>query len=308
MGAVTIGTPPQSFQIDFDTGSADLWIPAQACTSSACNAHKKYDPTKSSTSTVDPGNKLSISYGDGSSSSGPVYFDTVRVAGLAATGQQLGAATTMSSDFASDPQDGLMGMAYQSISQMGGKPFFQNLMAENAVASPVFSFKLAPTGSELYLGGLNPNMYVAGSTQWAPVTSQSYWVVAGVTSIGTKQVNSFNAIIDSGTSLIVAPTAGAKAFWAAVPGATAYGGGYYAYDCASPPAVSMSFGGASKQWVINQTAFNLGRVSSGSSRCVGAIVGADLGLNAWIVGDTFFESAYVSFDFGNNRVGFSTLK
>lgn len=32
MGAMTIGTPGQLFYIDLDTGSSDLWIPGQGCT------------------------------------------------------------------------------------------------------------------------------------------------------------------------------------------------------------------------------------------------------------------------------------
>ncbi|ORY89618.1 aspartic peptidase domain-containing protein [Leucosporidium creatinivorum] len=309
-GTVSIGTPPVNYIIDFDTGSSDLWIPSTNCTAAACNTHTKYDPTVSSTSKSLRSSKLSITYGDGSSTTGSVWKDTVTVAGISATAQVFGAANSLSSDWEDDPMDGMMGMAYASISQLGTSPFFQTLMTQSAVSVGQFSFFLASTNSELYLGGMNSELYTAGSTVFYPVTSQSYWLLSASANVGSTAVSTlgtFSAIIDTGTSVIVAPTASAKKFWAAVPDSGVYGSGYYTYPCDQPPILSFSFGLTDEKWEISSDSLNLGKVSSGSSRCVGAIVGADIGVNAWILGDAFLENVYATFDFDNNKVGFSDL-
>ncbi|GAA5824372.1 hypothetical protein JCM11251_000393 [Rhodosporidiobolus azoricus] len=310
-GNVQIGTPAVTYKIDFDTGSADLWVPSVQCTSAACNPHVKYDPSKSSTSANIADKKLSITYGDGSSTRGSVYSDTVTIAGLTASSQVFGAANSLTSDFQDDPYDGLMGMAYSSISTIGTNPLFQTLLAENKVANGQFSFLLAETGSELYLGGMNSALYAAGSTKWYPVASQSYWLLATTANVGNTAISSvgaFNSIVDTGTSVIVAPSAAAAAFWAAVPNSGVYGSGYYTYPCASPPDLSFSFGSDGQKWAISGESLNLGRVSSGSDRCVGAIMGADIGLGStWILGAAFLENVYSTFDLTTNSVGFSDL-
>jgi hypothetical protein len=97
-------------------------------------------------------------------------------------------------------------MAYSSISTLGANPLFATLVAENKVASSQFSFLLAPTGSELFLGGLNAAHYAAGSTKWYGVASQSYWLLATTANVGANTVSSvgsFNSIVDTGTSVIV---------------------------------------------------------------------------------------------------------
>lgn len=72
-GTVEIGSPAQSFVIDFDTGSSDLWVPSSSC--KGCSGKTLYNPSKSKKSSKKTGT-FTISYGDGSTASGTPYTDT----------------------------------------------------------------------------------------------------------------------------------------------------------------------------------------------------------------------------------------
>jgi len=64
--------------LDFDTGSSDLWVFSTLQASSQTTGHKLYNPNDS-TAKVKSGYTWEISYGDGSSASGKVYADVVKV-------------------------------------------------------------------------------------------------------------------------------------------------------------------------------------------------------------------------------------
>ncbi|KAK7470902.1 hypothetical protein VKT23_002318 [Stygiomarasmius scandens] len=308
-GTITVGTPGTDFLVDFDTGSSDLFLPGANCNVN-CEGHTLYD-TAASSSAEDQDDTFSLAFGDGSTVQGEIFDDTVTIAGLTATSQAVGAATQYSTGFAAEnfPPDGLMGMAFPEISEFNANPVFQTLIAQGTVDEPVFSFKLSETGSELFLGGVDNDLFTGEFTQ-VPVTQVGFWQVdldsANVN--GSPAVESISAIIDTGTTLVVGDQDTVEQFYAAVPGAAdasnTIGPGFFTFPCDSAPDVSLTFGGT--EFSISPDIFNLGLVSEGSSDCVGGIMGGDVP-GFWVVGDVFLRNVYTSFDVGNTQVGFATL-
>ena len=171
-GSISVGTPVQTFTVEFDTGSSDLFLPGPSCAGQGCAGHKKYLPASSSTA-ADLGRGFMSTYGPRQSVSGRLYSDTVDIAGLTATGQALGAADRYTAGFAKSvfPPDGVLGMGYQSISTYNLPPVFANLVTQGETTDSVFAFKLAQTGSELTLGGVNNALYT-GSFSGSPVNPE----------------------------------------------------------------------------------------------------------------------------------------
>ncbi|KAI0632403.1 acid protease [Trametes polyzona] len=307
-GAVDIGSPAQSFTIDFDTGSSDLWVPSSSCKS--CGSRPLYNPSKSSGSSKKSGS-FSISYGDGSTASGTPYTDTVTVGGVKVTGQYLAAVTQESSEFQQDPEDGLLGLGYPALSQLNNNPFFFTAVEQSAVPKGEFAFKLAKTGSELFIGGTNEKLY-SGDIEFHDLSSTiGYWMIGGgsVSINGKKAVSGFETIIDSGSTIMTAPQSAATSFWKQVKGAKVFDqeSGMYSYPCDSAPKVTFSWGG--KSWSISADDFNLGETEEGSGQCVGALVAGNLGLgdSTWLLGDTLMKNVYTVFSVDKNAVGFAKL-
>ncbi|KAF1390570.1 hypothetical protein PFLUV_G00059410 [Perca fluviatilis] len=209
-GVISIGTPPQSFSVIFDTGSSNLWVPSVYCSSQACQNHNKFNPQQSSTFKWGS-ESLSIQYGTGSMT-GHLAVDTVEVGGISVANQVFGISQTEAPFMANMVADGILGLAFQSIASDNVVPVFDNMVSEGLVSQPMFSVYLSSQseqGSEVVFGGVDSSHYT-GQINWIPLSSATYWQISmdSVTINGQTVACSggCQAIIDTGTSLIVGPT------------------------------------------------------------------------------------------------------
>jgi len=97
------------------------------------------------------------------------------------------------------------------------------------------------------------------------------------------------SILDTGTTLIVAPQADAAAVHAAIPGAASDGQGGFTIPCTSTAVVAMSFGGQS--FAINPADLAFQPTSNNlQGDCVSGISAGQVGgANEWLVGDVFLK-------------------
>jgi cathepsin D len=275
-------------------------VAASNC-SLSCGLHKRYDHTKSSTYVPD-GRKFAIDYASGPVS-GWVEKDLLNVGGLKynQTFAQVDDAGGLGPAFLIGQFDGILGLAFGSISVDGIPPFFSELVASKVLDENVFGFYLETNGNagELELGGVDPSHY-SGSLVKVPLESDTYWqtVLDGIELAGLGNVTKVTkAVFDTGTSLLAGPTTDIEAIAKAV-GATPLIAGEYTVDCgkiATMPDMTVYVGGApyvlsAKDYVLNVDGLGV--------ECLLGMVGIDIPAPAgplWILGDVFQRKYYTAY-------------
>uniref|UniRef100_A0AC11C939 Uncharacterized protein n=1 Tax=Ovis aries TaxID=9940 RepID=A0AC11C939_SHEEP len=208
MGNITIGTPPQEFQVVFDTGSSELWVASDFCTSQVCATNVKFRHRQSST--FRPTNKtFRISYGSGRVKA-VVVHDTVRIGDLVSTDQPFGI-TVKEKWLEGRSYDGILGLNYPNLSISGAIPIFDKLKNEGAISEPVFAFYLSKDereGSVVMFGGVD-HRYYKGELNWVPLIEAADWVVHMDRITMRRNVVACSAgceaVVDTGTSAIEGP-------------------------------------------------------------------------------------------------------
>ncbi|GAW19695.1 hypothetical protein ANO14919_091840 [Xylariales sp. No.14919] len=290
---VEIGTPAQTLNLDFDSGSSDLWVFSTDTPSSSVNGQTQYDPSSSSSSEEVSGASWSISYGDGSSSSGSVYHDVVNVGGVSFDSQAVESASKVSDQFAQDSNnDGLLGLAFSTLNTVtptSEKTFFDNIIDNLDVAAWTADLKYHEAGT--YDFGVIDDSKYTGDISYVDVDdSQGFW---GFTA--DIDGTSVEGIADTGTTLALFPDEVVSAYYKQVDGAeedSQQGG--YVFPCdADLPDLTFSPGDA--KITIPGEYINYAPADESGSTCFGGIQSsADVGIN--IYGDIALKAAFVVFD------------
>ncbi|EEB87064.1 hypothetical protein MPER_15750, partial [Moniliophthora perniciosa FA553] len=137
--------------------------------------------------------------------------------------------------------DGILGLAYDTISVNHITPPFYSLVNRKMLDQPVFSFRLGDSeedGGEAIFGGVDESAYT-GDMTYIPVRRKAYWEVElEKVSFGDDvlELENTGAAIDTGlfgfpcTSLIALPTDMAEMLNAQI-GATKGWNGQYTVEC-----------------------------------------------------------------------------
>jgi saccharopepsin len=314
-GEISLGTPPQTFSVIFDTGSSNLWVPSTHCTSIACFLHHRFDSDKSS-SFKPNGTKFEIHYGTGSLE-GIISNDVLGVGDIVVKSQDFGESVKEPGlTFAFGKFDGIFGLAYDRISVKGVVPPFYNMVNDHLLDEPVFSFwlndaknEVGGVGGELVFGGVDQSRF-NGNIHWAPVRRKGYWEVEleKVVFDGEEvEMEDTGAAIDTGTSLLAVPTMVADLINKQI-GAKKNFAGQYIIECDKVPNLpdfSLQFNGK----LFTLTGYDY--ILEVQSQCISAFMGLDIPEPLgpiWIIGDAFLRKFYTIYDLGKNRVGFANSK
>ncbi|PPQ83461.1 hypothetical protein CVT25_007052 [Psilocybe cyanescens] len=320
LATVQLGTPPRDFLILMDSGSADFWVGAENCQSEGggdCGNHNFLGP-QSSSSFVDTNAPFSVTYGTGDVS-GDIITDDVSIAGLALNAHKFGVATSESVDFSSDqtPFDGLMGLAQSTLSEQQTLTPVESLAAANLIPDSITSYKISrlldnKNDGEITFGALDPTKFDAQTLISVPnVNTQGFWEadLQAITVNGQDSgLSGRTAILDTGTTLIVAPAADAQAVHDLINGAQSDGQGGFTVPCTLTDSVALQFGGQTFAIDPRDIAFTPVDPNDPTGDCVSGITSGDIGgPEEWLVGDVFLKNAYFSTDVSKNTVSLAKL-
>ncbi|KAG2109292.1 acid protease [Suillus discolor] len=311
---VGVGSPATEYTLLIDTGSSNTWLGANA----------SYSPTSTS---VDTGSTVAVSYGSGSFS-GEEYTDTVHLsAGLVIDEQSIGVA---SSSQGFQGVDGILGvgptdLTENTVSNVDVVPTVtDNLYSQGVIGTRALGIYFVPAAAsdsvgELTFGG-HDSLKITSSVTYVSLTTTSpasnYWGIDQSISYGGSTILSETAgIVDTGTTLILIASNAFSAYQTATGGVLDATIGLLKITSSQYAKLqSLTFKIGDRAYDLTPNAqiwprslnTNIGG-SSDEIYLVVADIGSDSGSGMdFINGYAFLQRHYSVFDTTNNQVGFAT--
>ncbi|KAL8682595.1 MAG: hypothetical protein Q9186_001368 [Xanthomendoza sp. 1 TL-2023] len=285
-----------------------------------------------------PNQSFKVEYGDGEQLTGILGTEDVTLAGITVKSQEVGIVNHAFWN-GDNSSSGLIGLAFPALTSgynssnpkytsesdsVHYTPLFTNMYTKGLVA-PVFSIAInrhgEETGGLLALGGLPPVNHSSvfactpikttasrrshtgvNATTIDPPQFKYYSITVDGVKAGTPFDNdTFDAHVDSGTTLVYLPEETADAYNKLFdpPAVHDYSAGQYNVRCtAKPPALGIKIGGQTFQ--INPVDLII-RAADGS--CFSGITASYSGLA--ILGDVFLKNVVAVFDVGQHELRFA---
>ncbi|XP_041071603.1 cathepsin E-like [Carcharodon carcharias] len=312
-GEISIGTPPQTFTVVFDTGSSNLWVPSAYCISEACRLHQRFQ-SFFSTSYSPKGNYFAIRYGTGQLM-GVLGKDKLTIGNITVNGQEFGESVyEPGSTFTLANFDGILGLGYPSLAEGGAIPVFDRMMYQGLLEEPIFSILInreadGENGGELLLGGIDHSRYT-GPINWVDVSQKGYWQIEiqNITFQDTIICRSgCSAIVDTGTSLIAGPYTSLRHMFPD-DSQTQLRRGELIVECKKIPMLpSLTFTIGGVEYTLEAKDY-IKKFQEEQAMCLYGFQAINIYSSKgplWILGDVFLAKFYTIFDRGNDRVGFA---
>lgn len=337
---ITVGTPPQNFAVDLDTGSSDLWVISAADTydcdvpedSLGCN-FGLYNQSKSSTYALLQSGTFEVAYGDGTGATGDFITENIGFGGnITLKSQIMGLANeTIGFTF------GLMGIGFDANeynASYGGTPYpsvIDQLKDQGYINVKAFSLWLddleSSTGSILF-GGVDRSKY-HGDLIGLPIqpdigTDNLTSFTVSLTSISFVDTSLHDplysgspllALFDSGTSFSYLPPDVTTSILNGIGVAQDNNTLLNLAPCSlnqTSANLTFGFGGptgpiitiALAEFVSDPYTLSDGSIFqiNGEDICVFGIMAAEDN-STTILGDTFLRSAYIVYDLDNYIIG-----
>ncbi|KAI6234001.1 Peptidase A1 domain-containing protein [Aphelenchoides fujianensis] len=337
-GNITIGTPPQSFQVLFDTKSADLWVLDDSCTDpKVCDGQN--DPQygtwtkqkfhKNQSSTFQKNGAGFDGYADGSSVHGYVGVDTLILGGISVSNQAVGLVNDLAGYFPFYPYDGVLGLGWPTAGSDQQTNVFPNLIPQ--LDAPLFTIWLdrhvqpakGRAGGMITFGTVDQQNCDVPLV-YAPLFVQTDWSFAvDAFDLGTfHNATALAAASDTTAGFILVPFDLMYAILDQLQPAFDPSTGLYTVPCTSAatlPDLVFTVGGqelhvAATEYVIdvgswlkkNQELRSFFQLNLTDGICALMVdYNDDADVYSWIMGEPFLRSFCTIYDVGQKRMGFA---
>jgi len=316
-GNVSVGTPPQFFQVVFDTGSGNLIIPGADCTSQACTSHDQWEFKKSSTakavncdgSQIKDGmatDQITITFGTGQITGGCME-DKICIGNACTVGGLIVATQESVAPFNSFSFDGVLGLALTDMSEGPQFSLMDRSIKDGVLNKGLFSVFFSNSdseASEITFGAIKKEHMASEDLFWVPVTGKSgYWEVRiddiALNSEPQSLCEDCKVAVDTGTSQLAGPSSVIENLQSKLN---------VAHDCSNYDSLpKLGF-------VMNEKVLSLDPsdyVNNHDGRCTVSLMSLDVpppNGPLFIFGVPFLQKYFTVYDRENTRVGFAPAK